>query len=126
MYRSVITNLIGSICSPRLRTVELLFASVVGEVEHFPWGVMNNLAKTSPHMLQKVYIALRLLRETEGTSSHLSADQYEAYFCQVRSALPELDKKVTTSIIYQEVCSSSQLFADTILIIHSSRLFLMQ
>jgi len=80
-----------------------MLVSVVEEVEHFPWGVMNNLTKVSPHMLQQVEVALRLLVKTDSDwdiTSTLSPSEYEGYFRQVRSALPELDrnKKVTMSI----------------------------
>jgi hypothetical protein len=103
--------------------------SAVGEVEHFPWGVVNNLTKASPHTLERVDVALRLSEETSthwGISHMLSSDQYEAHFRQVRSALPELDKKVTMSLITQPVCPSSQLFAGLILIIDSSSILLMR
>jgi len=84
----------------------------VDEVEHFPWGVVNSLMKASPKMLQKVEIALQLQEETLegwGTTSPLPASEYEGYFCQVRSALPELDEKVIMSIAVRH---SSRLFAD--------------
>ena len=87
-----------------------MLVSVVEEVEHFPWGVVNNLTKTSPHMLQRVDIALRLLIHKDlarSITSQLSPDEYEAYFGQVRSALPELDKKVIMSVASQAVCSFS-------------------
>jgi hypothetical protein len=129
MYRSVITNLILSICSPHLRSVNLVLIAEVREVEHFPWGVVNNLTKVSPHMLQKVEIALWLLVETDphwGITSPLSPDEYEAHFHQIRSALPELDKKVIMSVMSQEVCSSSQLSAGLILMINSSSIFMMR
>ena len=106
MYRSVITNLIGSICSPHLRSVSLVLGSEVEEVEHFPWEVVNNLMKASPHMLQSVEVALRLLRETDpdwGTTTPLSPGEYEGYFHQVRSALPGLDKKLIMRIASQAV-----------------------
>jgi len=95
-----------------------MLVSVVEEVEHFPWGVMNNLTKVSPHMLQKVEVALRLLVKTDsdwGITFPLSPREYETYFRQVRSALPELDKnqKVTMTIA---VRCSSQLFADLTLL----------
>jgi hypothetical protein len=75
--------------------------SVAGEVEHFPWGVVNSLTKVSPYMLQRVEIALQLRVETSinwGISSPLAPDEYESYFRQVRLALPDLDHKVITSI----------------------------
>ena len=103
IYKSVISNLIGSIRSPHLRSVSVILVTVVEEVEHFPWGVMNNLTKASPQMLQKVGIALQLDIETfedwDITSRRpLSEYEYESYFRQVRSALPELGKKVITGI----------------------------
>jgi len=81
-----------------------MLASVVEEVEHFPWGVVNNLTKASPHMLQRVDVVLRLFVETDpdwGVTEELSSGGYEAYFHQVRSALPELDKKVIMSVSSQ-------------------------
>jgi hypothetical protein len=74
---------------------------MVGEVEHVPWSVVNSLVKVSPYMLQRVEIALQLRAETYpdwDIFSPLAPSEYETYFCQVRSALPELDKKVFTSI----------------------------
>ncbi len=109
IYRSVITNLIGSIRSPHLRSVSVILMTVVEEVEHFPWGVVNSLTKASPQMLQKVEIALKLREETSedwGITSQLSPSEYESCFCQVRSALPELDEKVIMSIAVRH---SSQL-----------------
>jgi len=112
MYRSVISNLIGSICSPHLQSVSVELVCLSGEVEHFPWGVMNSLTKASPHMLQKVEIALLLRVETNsdwGITSQLSPSDYESYFRQVRSALPELDKKLIIGIAVRH---PSQLFAN--------------
>ncbi len=86
--------------------------TVVGEVEHFPWGVVNSLTKASPNMLQKVEIALQLREGTFrnwGITSQLSPGEYESYFRQVRSALPELDTKVIMSIAVRH---SSRVFAD--------------
>ena len=106
MYRSVITNLIGSICSPHLRSVSLTLGSEVEEVEHFPWEVVNNLMKASPHMLQSVEVALRLRQESDhlwGGGYPLSTGEYEDYFHQVRSALPGLDKKLIMSIASKAV-----------------------
>ena len=86
-----------------------------GEVEHFPWGVVNSLTKASPHRLQKVEIALQLRVETNDywgiTSplSLLSPGEYESYFRQVRLALPDLDKKLIMSIAVRH---PSQLFAN--------------
>ena len=103
--------------------------AAVREMEHFPWGVVNNLTKVSPHMLQRVDISLRLLVEADSVwsiTSSPSPDEYEAYFHQVRSALPELDRKVIMNVISQEVCSSSQLFAGLILMINCSSIFLMR
>jgi len=73
---------------------------MVGEVEHFPWGVINRLTKVSPYVLQRVGIALELRVETIPIwiFSPLAPGEYEGYFRQVRSALPELDKQVITSI----------------------------
>jgi hypothetical protein len=99
MYRSIIITLIGSICSPRLRSVSVNLSSIVGEVEHFPWGIVNSLTKVSPYMLQRVEVTLKLWIKTMwGFSSPLALGEYERYFRQVRSALPELDGKVITSI----------------------------
>jgi hypothetical protein len=106
MYRSVITTLLGSICSRHLRSVTIIFVGLVEELEHFPWGVVNNLIKLSPHILQSVDLALRMLERTDGgwgRTSPLSCDEYEVYFHQVRSALPELDKRVTTRIASKAV-----------------------
>jgi len=86
--------------------------TVVGEVEHFPWGVVNSLTKASPNVLQKVEIALKLREGTfrnRGITSQLSPGKYESYFRQVRSALPELDTKVIMSIAVRH---SFQMFAD--------------
>jgi len=82
-----------------------MLGSEVGEVEHFPWEVVNNLMKSSPHMLQSVEIALRLLRDSDyyWITTPLSPGEYEGYFHQVRSALPGLDKKVIMSIASQAV-----------------------
>ena len=85
---------------------------LIGEVEHFPWGVVNNLTKVSPHMLQKVEIALLLREETNaywGFTSQLSPSKYKGYFRRVRSALGELDKKLIMSIAVRH---PSQLFAN--------------
>ena len=111
-YRSVISNLIGSICSPHLQSVNVKLVSLIGDVEHFPWGVVNSLNKVSPYVLQRVEIGLQLRVETDtdrGITSLLSPSEYESYFRQVRSALPELDTKVIMSIAVRH---SSQLFAD--------------
>ena len=100
-YISIITNLIGSICSPRLRSVSVNLRSMVEEVEHFPWGVVNGLAKVSPYVLQRVGIALHLRIEEHPDGSTyipLAPGGYDGYFRQVRSALPEIDKIVITSI----------------------------
>jgi hypothetical protein len=116
MYKSVITNLIGSIWSPYLRSVTIKLDSAVGEVERFPWEVVNNLAKVSPHMLQVVEIAFRLANTDPEwwTTSPLVPNDYEGYFRQVRSALPGFDKKVVMSIIASSaVRHSSQLFGDS-------------
>ena len=83
-----------------------------GEVEHFPWGVVNSLTKVSPHMLQKVEIALQLRVATNSDwrmTSPLSPSEYESYFRQVRSALPELDKDLIMTIVVRH---SSQLFTN--------------
>jgi len=92
--------------------VSVNLRSVAGEVEHFPWGVVNNLTKVSPLMLRRVGIALQLWIEADllwDTTSPLAPDEYESYFRQARSALPELDKKVITSIA---VGHSSHPFAN--------------
>ena len=88
--------------------------TVVGEVEHFPWGVVNSLTKASPQMLQKVEIALQLHIETLEDWSitsqlSLSEYEYESHFRQVRSALPELGRKVIMGIAVRH---SFRLFAD--------------
>ena len=101
MCKSVINNLIGSICSPRLQSVSVNFKSLVGEVEHFPWGSVNDLTKVSPYMLKRVEIALQLLVVAHSIfdiASPLSPSEYEGYFRQVCSALPELDKRMIISI----------------------------
>ena len=103
MHRSVITNLIGSICSPHLRSVSLVLGSEVEEVEHFPWEVVNNLVKALPHMLQRVEVALRLQQEEYGNWIPTPPGEYEGYFHQVRSALPGLDKKLIMRIASQAV-----------------------
>ena len=75
--------------------------SLVEEVEHFPWGVVNGLTKVSPYTLKKVEIALKLWVQANAGSSTilvLSRNEYKSYFRQVRSALPELDKKLVMSI----------------------------
>ena len=111
MYRSVFNNLIGSICSPHLRSVSINLKSLVGEVEHFPWSTMNDLAKVSPCMLQRVEIGLKLLvgvSPTLNITFPLPSGRYEGYFHQVCSALPELDKRVIISITVRH---SSHLFA---------------
>ena len=110
MYKSVITNLIGSICSPRLRSVSINLRSMVGEVEHFPWGTVNDLTKVSPYMLKRVEIGLQLLvgmPPTLGITFPLSPSKYEGYFRQVCSALPKLDKRVIISLTVRH---SSHLF----------------
>jgi len=92
--------------------VRLNLRSVAGEVEHFPWGVVNNLMKVSPLTLRRVEIALQLWIETDllwDATPPLAPDEYESYFRQVRSALPELDKKVITSIAVRH---SSHPFAN--------------
>jgi len=83
-----------------------MLESVVGEMEHFPLEVVNNLMKASPHTLQSVEVALWLLRESDhywGITTPLSPGEYEDYFHQVRSALSGLDKKVIMSIASQAV-----------------------
>jgi hypothetical protein len=83
---------------------------MVGEVKHFPWGVMNSLMKVSPYMLHRVEIALQLWRVTDidcGFYSPLAPHAYESHFCQVHLALPNLDKKLITSIMK---CNSSPLY----------------
>ena len=96
--------------------MSLKLRSVAGEVEHLPWDVVNNLMRVSPYMLQRVGIALQLWIETGlnwGTTYPLAPGKYEGYFRQVRSALPELDKKVITSISIA-VRHSSRLVANLI------------
>ena len=86
--------------------------SLVGEVEHFPWGTVNDLTKVSPYMLQRVEIGLQLLVGvplTVGTTFLLSSSKYEGYFRQVRLALPELDNRVIIGITVRH---SSHLFAN--------------
>jgi hypothetical protein len=112
MYISIIANLIGSSCSPHLRSVSINLRSVVGEVEHFPWGAMNSLTKVSPCMLQRVEIALQLWIETNLDWSFfepLAPGEYERYFRQARSALPDLDQKVMIRIVVRH---PSHLFAN--------------
>ena len=85
--------------------------SLVEEVEQFPWGTVNGLAKVSPYMLQRVEIGLELLvgvPPTVGTTFLLPPRKYEGYFRQVCSALPELDNRV---VISTTVRHSSHLFA---------------
>ncbi len=107
MYRSVISNLIGSICSPHLQSVSVRLVCLSGEVEHFPWGVVNSLTKVSPYALQRVEIALKLLLvETYPASNNaslLSPSEYDGYFRQVRSALPELDEKVIMNLVVRQI-----------------------
>ena len=86
--------------------------TMLGDLEYFPWSVVDSLNRVSPHVLQKVKIALQLLVETypaSGVGYSLSTREYEGYFRQVRSALPELGKKVIMSIAVRH---SSRLFAD--------------
>ena len=112
-----LTNLIESICSPHLQTVSIVLEGLVGEVENFHWEVVNNLAKVSPHSLQRVEIALRLLMETNSgwpTPSELLPGEYEDYFCRVRSVLPELGEKVVVSVAFPKVRHSFRLFSDLI------------
>ena len=100
MYKSLINNLIGSICSPHLQRVSVNLETIVEEVEHFPWGTLNDLAKVSPYMLQRVEVGLRLVEvhPVLGITLPLSPSEYEGYFRQVCSALPGLDKRVITRI----------------------------
>jgi hypothetical protein len=101
MYRSIFANLFESICSPHLWMVGLDLESVVGEVEDFPWDVVNGLAKGSPYVLRRVEVdlLLRVVVHLEwGLSIPLDPDEYESYFYQVRSALPDLDKILITRI----------------------------
>jgi len=103
MYKSVITNLIGSICSPHLRSLSIILTTVVDELEHFPWEVVDKVTKVSP--LQRVEIALSLLAVTDpiwASTAPLSHDIYETYFRQVRSALPELGENVIMRIASSE------------------------
>ena len=73
---------------------------MVEEVEHFPWGTVNDLVKVSPYMLQRVEVGLRLVgtHPILGITLPLSPSEYEGYFRQVCSALPELGKRVITRI----------------------------
>jgi hypothetical protein len=92
---------------------------MVGEVEYFPWSVVNSLVKVSPYMLQRVEIALQLRIEVYPNwdvsfplaGPPLAPSEYDSYFCQVRSALPELDQNVITRVA---VRCSSHLFANLI------------
>ena len=118
MYRSVISNLIGSICSPHLQSVSVKLESLAEEVEHFPWGVVNSLTKVSPYTLQKVEIALYLLEEDWDFSTLDIPSEYERLFRQVRLALPELDKKLIIAVRHP-----SRLFAN--LTSPQNRIFLM-
>ena len=112
MYRSAISSLIGSICSPHLQSVSVQLVCLSGEVEHFPWDVVNGLTKAPHHMLQKVEIALQLRVKTNhpwGLTNPLPSREYESYFRQIRSALRELDKKLIMSIAVRH---PSQSFAN--------------
>jgi len=80
-----------------------MLGSLVGEVVHFPWEVVNNLVKALPHMLQSVEVDLRLQREKYGGWIPNPPGEYERYFHQVRSALPGLDKKLFIRIASQAV-----------------------
>ena len=130
IYRSAISNLIGSICSPHLQNVSVKLVCLSGEVEHFPWSVVNSLTKVSPHRLQKVEVALQLRVETNnywGITSPLylhSPREYESYFRHVRLALLDLDKKLIMSIVVRH---PSQLFTKptSLCSTRSSRIFLM-
>ena len=107
--------------------MNLNLESAVKEWETFPWGVVNNLAEVSPHTLQSVNVALRLwvlevppngiMRRPSCLASN------EPYFREVRSALPSLVKIL---IVSQKVCSSSQFIAGLILMVTSSRNFLVR
>jgi hypothetical protein len=84
------------------------------QVEQFPWDVVNGLAKGLPYVLRRVEANLLLQVEMRvprcGTMySPLDPDEYESYFRRVRSALPDLDKILITSVV---VCHSSHLFAN--------------
>ena len=112
MMKSVISNLIGSICSPHLQSVSVKLVGRAEEVEHFPWGIVNSLTRVSPYTLQKVEVALKLLVSTDGkrgVASLYPHSKYESYFCLVRLALPELDKKLIMSVAVRH---PSQLFAN--------------
>ena len=110
MYKSVINNLIGSICSPHLRSVSVNLKCLMGEVKHFPWGTVNDLKTVSPYMLQRVEVGLRLVEiyYALGLERPLSHSEYEGYFRQICLALPELDKRVVIGITVRH---SSHLFA---------------
>ena len=116
MYKYLINNLIGSICSPHFRRVSVNLKSLVGEVEHFPWGSVNDLTKVSPYMLKRVEITLQLLVETHPgleIASPLSPSEYEGYFRQVCLALPELDKSVVISITVRRSSHLSAIFTSS-------------
>jgi hypothetical protein len=92
--------------------VSLNIRSLAGEVEDFPWEIVNGLVKGSPYVLRIVQIHLLLRVETHpqwGITSFLDLDSYESYFRQVRSALPDLDKILITCIAVRQ---SSHLFAN--------------
>jgi len=109
-YRSIIANMFESISSPRLWTVSLNFRSVAGEVEHFPWNVVNGLAKGSPYVLRRVEIALLLLVwNPQWGMSLLDIDGYGSYLRQVHSALPDLHKILTIGVAVRH---SSYLLAN--------------
>lgn len=112
MHKSVITNLIESIRSPHLRRVGVYLKTMLKEVEHFPWGAVNNLTRVSPYMLKRVEVGLQLLVEsrfTWGLPTPLAPPKYERYIHQVYSALPNIDKKVITRILVRH---SPHLFAN--------------
>ena len=112
MYKSVITNLIGSIHSSHLRSVSVYLKTMVEEVEHFPWGTVNNGTRVSPYMLKRVEVGLQLLVETHsalGIATPLALPKYERYIRQVYSAIPNVDKKVITRIAVRH---SPHLFAN--------------
>jgi hypothetical protein len=79
--------------------------------------------KVSPYMLQKVEITLQLQTEVcpnwdisfPLAGPPLAPSEYNSYFCQVCSALPELDQNV---IMRVAVCYSSHLFANLISVTH--------
>src|SRR5258706_5097760 len=78
----------------------------------FPLGCREQPHESIPTHVAEGGIALLLRVETNsdwGITSQLSPSDYESYFRQVRSALPELDKKLIIGIAVRH---PSQLFAN--------------